>query len=242
MGLCADEDLVLLHSSDLHIEAEWAAGRYHGLLGLRAVLTAAEAVRANVVLLAGDTFDHGRIPQRLLDETAEIFRAATVPIVMLPGNHDAIFENGVYEQAGLSALSHVHILGLTHADVVHFEAHDLEVSGKPHVGFGDFAPLGAPRPRRARWHVRMAHGHYLPPEDWESQQHRGWKIGDADIADSGADYLALGHWDRAAAVGDGRVPAYYSGSPDLAGTANVARLGAGGVTVERIPLDWKAFL
>ena len=35
------------------------------------------------------------------------------------------------------------------------------------------------------------------------------------IAATGADYVALGHWDRPPQVGDGSIPAYYSGSPAL---------------------------
>jgi hypothetical protein len=38
-------------------------------------------------------------------------------------------------------------------------------------------------------------------------------------------------------VGNGRVPAYYSGSPEYSGAINVVRLGTGGVTVTRAPLD-----
>ena len=61
-----------------------------------------------------------------------------------------------------------------------------------------------------------------------------WVFGDEEIAATSADYLALGHWDRAARVGDGIVPAYYSGSPHLARTVNLVRLtGAGEVVVTR---------
>jgi hypothetical protein len=39
-------------------------------------------------------------------------------------------------------------------------------------------------------------------------------------------------------VGNGAVPAYYSGSPEYSGTVNIVRLSAaGGVTVMRAPLD-----
>ena len=49
--------------------------------------------------------------------------------------------------------------------------------------------------------------------------------------------MALRHWNRAAKVGDG-VAAYYSGSPEYAGTVNVVRLThAGGVVVARTELD-----
>ncbi len=55
-----------------------------------------------------------------------------------------------------------------------------------------------------------------------------WLIGDAEIAATGADYVALGHWNRAARVGNGAVPAYYSGSPEYAGTVNVVRMSEAG--------------
>ena len=59
------------------------------------------------------------------------------------------------------------------------------------------------------------------------------------IAATEADYLALGHWDRPERVGDGTVPAFYSGSPDLAQTVNVIRLTADGeVQVSREKLRW----
>ena len=61
---------------------------------------------------------------------------------------------------------------------------------------------------------------------------------DEEIAATGADYLALGHWDRPMRVGNGAVAAYYSGSPDLAGTINLVRLTADGVIVTRERLIW----
>jgi hypothetical protein len=63
-----------------------------------------------------------------------------------------------------------------------------------------------------------------------------WLIGDAELKAAGADYVALGHWNRAAKVG--AVAAYYSGSPEYAGTVNVVRLTAAGeVAVTRAPLN-----
>ena len=54
-----------------------------------------------------------------------------------------------------------------------------------------------------------------------------WLISDAEIDATEADYLALGHWNRPEKVGTGRVPAYYSGSPELAKTVNLIRLDSG---------------
>ncbi len=94
------------------------------------------------------------------------------------------------------------------------------------------------RPRRTRWQIAMAHGHYEPAPDRSKGPRPSWLIGDAEIAATGADYVALGHWNRAVRVGNGSVPAHYSGSPEYAGTVNVVRLSeAAGVTVTRAPLD-----
>jgi len=43
-----------------------------------------------------------------------------------------------------------------------------------------------------------------------------WLFGDAAIAATAADDVALGHWNRAERAGNGVVPATYSGSPELA--------------------------
>jgi hypothetical protein len=79
--------------------------------------------------------------------------------------------------------------------------------------------------------VALAHGHYEPPETRANPLRPSWIFSDDDIAATAADYLALGHWDRPVAVGNGVVPAYYSGSPDLAGTVNLVRLTASGEVV-----------
>ena len=85
-----------------------------------------------------------------------------------------------------------------------------------------------------------AREYYEPPETRANPLRPSWVFGDEEIAATGADYLALGHWDRAVRVGNGVVPAYYSGSPDLAQTVNVVRLTATGevvVTRERLLAD-----
>ena len=83
--------------------------------------------------------------------------------------------------------------------------------------------------------MALAHGHY--EEDGAVPLRPSWLISDAEIDATEADYLALGHWNRPEKVGTGRVPAYYSGSPELAKTVNVIRLTRdGAVEVERKPL------
>lgn len=233
------DEVVLVHSSDLHVDDTDIAAieGYHGLVGLQAVLAKAADLAADVVLLAGDTFENHRVPETVLRRTATLLAAAAVPIVLLPGNHDSILPNCMFARGGLDALPNLHLLGVTHADAVVFPAHDLEIRGRAHRGFDDMPPLDGSRPRTTRWQIVMAHGHYVAPADWAAEAHRSWLISDQALSAAGADYIALGHWDRAAQVGDGRVAAYYSGAPHLAGTVNVIRLNRRtGVTVERAAL------
>ena len=65
----------------------------------------------------------------------------------------------------------------------------------------------------------------MPVPDRTTRLRPSWLIGDEDLLATGADYVALGHWNAPAKVGNGGVAAYYSGSPEYAGTFNVVRLG-----------------
>jgi DNA repair exonuclease SbcCD nuclease subunit len=189
-------------------------------------------------LLAGDTFDSHRVPQNLIEQAAAVIGASALPIVILPGNHDPATASAIYRDGALKAVKNLHVIGVTHDDTIAFPDLALEVWGRPHRDYDDMIPFETVRARQTRWLIAMAHGHYEPNPDRSIGPRPSWLIGDDDIAATGADYVALGHWNRAVRVGNGAVPAYYSGSPEYAGTVNVVRLSeAGGVTVTRAPLD-----
>jgi DNA repair exonuclease SbcCD nuclease subunit len=161
-----------------------------------------------------------------------------LPVVILPGNHDPAVSDAIYGHSALAAVKNLHVIGVSDGEAVVFQQLSLEIWGRPHRDYDDMIPFEMVRPRRTRWLIAMAHGHYQPVPDRSIGPRPSWLIGDAEIAATGADYVALGHWNRAARVGNGPVPAYYSGSPEYAGTVNVVRLSeAGGVTVTRAPLD-----
>jgi DNA repair exonuclease SbcCD nuclease subunit len=237
MEVCAAansvSDVVLVHSSDVHVDDRGGIG------GLEAVMATAGALRADLVLLAGDTFENDRLSAAVLDGVGELLAEARMPIVILPGNHDPALPDSVFARAGFARIPNVSILGVTHEEAVCFPAYDLEIWGHAHRDYFDMAPLRGPRPRSTRWQVAMAHGHYEPPETRANPLRPSWIFGDEEIAATGADYLALGHWDRPMRVGDGGVPAYYSGSPELARTVNLVRLTDGGVVVTREALVWR---
>jgi DNA repair exonuclease SbcCD nuclease subunit len=138
----------------------------------------------------------------------------------------------------LAAVDNLMVLGVTHAEAVDLPHLDLEIWGRAHLDYGDMVPFEIVRPRRTRWQIAAAHGHYDPAVDRSVAPRPSWLINDEEITATGADYVALGHWNRAVKVGKGPVAAYYSGSPEYAGTVNVVRLTRDGqVLVERMELD-----
>ncbi|HEY3639714.1 MAG TPA: metallophosphoesterase [Xanthobacteraceae bacterium] len=233
-------ELVVAHSSDLHVDHDHTA-RLHGgdgTAGLACVLHAARGAGADVVILAGDTFDCHRLPQDLLDRAAEVIAAAELPVVILPGNHDPAVPDAVYHHGRLAGVQNLHVLGITHGDAVLFPDLGLEIWGRPHRDYSDMIPLESGRPRSTPWQIAVAHGHYQPRPDRSTRPRPSWLIGDDEIAATGADYVALGHWNRAAKVGNGDTAAYYSGSPEYAGTINLVRFTRQGeVVISHLALE-----
>ena len=233
-------DIVLVHSSDVHVDHHYTPKLFDGdgTGSLRAVLNAARMVQADVVLLAGDTFDCHRLPNTLLEITASVLQEFDIPTVILPGNHDPAVEDAVFHHQALRDLSCLSVLGVTHDEAVHFTALDLEVWGRAHRDYSDMDPFATTRARSTRWQIAMAHGHYVPVPDRSTRLRPSWLIGEDELNATGADYVALGHWNRQVKVGNGPVEAWYSGSFDYAQSVNVVRLKAeGGVAVERMPLE-----
>jgi len=233
-------EVTLVHSSDLHVDDGRIAAQHggDGTGGLQAVLDYARGIRADVVLLAGDTFDNHMVTAATIERAGRVLAEAGVPVVLLPGNHDPVTADSVYARGGYAGIPGLSILGLTDDGSIEFGTLQLQVWGNAHRDYHDMEPLKNPRSRTTRWQVAVGHGHYEPPETWHNPLRPSWLISNAMIDATGADYVALGHWDRPAQVGSGTVPAYYSGSPEWAKTVNLIRLANDGdviVTRESLP-------
>jgi DNA repair exonuclease SbcCD nuclease subunit len=229
---------VIVHSSDLHLGVDDSFSNSDSLAVLPKVLATATAVRANVVLLAGDTFDNHRQPLELLERAAQMLRDYRDPIVILPGNHDPLTPDSVYRRGGLANIPNVRILGLHVDEAVIFSEFELEIWGRAHLDYTDMSPLADPRPRTTRWQLAAAHGHFVDEARDPNRMIGSWLIHREELIATGSDYVALGHWNQATPVGNGEVAAYYSGSPEYAGTVNVVRLSNNGrVEVSQTPLN-----
>lgn len=234
------EDLVLAHSSDIHLggDSSGSSGIDAALDWLARVVQVARLAAARVLLLAGDTFEHNRQPPAYVHRAAALMEQSGLTVVILPGNHDPLTEDSVYRQPSFANLDHVTVLGLGGGEAVYLPEMDLEVWGRPHLHYGDMQPLVEPGEQRLRWRVVIAHGH-LDETELSLQRFRAAWLFQADgLAATGADYVALGHWNRHFRVRADAPPAYYSGSPDFAGSINLVTFHHNGqVAVVRQALD-----
>jgi DNA repair exonuclease SbcCD nuclease subunit len=234
----APRPVTIVHSSDLHLGTDDSFSDKDRLAVLPKVLAAASDIKADVVVLAGDSFDNHRQPIDLLERAAQMLRDYQNPIVILPGNHDPLTADSVYRRAGLGLIPNVSILGLNVDKAVIFDELELEVWGHAHFDYTDMSPLANPRTRTTRWQIAAAHGHYVDEARDPNRLIGSWLIHREELNATGADYVALGHWNQTTRVGDGEVTAYYSGSPEYAGTVNVIRLRENGVVeVIHAPLN-----
>lgn len=214
----------MLHASDVHVD-----NRPEGAKGVVQLIDAALALDVDLVLMVGDTFDDARVRQHRLELFVEQVDRFRKPIVILPGNHDPYMAGCVYERMTLPD----HVVVFTEADGHHHELPELGIDlwGRPHRSFNDCRPLqGLPPRGRQRWQVALAHGHLVRyPED----RMRSYLITAEEIAATGRDYVALGHWDVQHDVSAGDVTAWYSGSPHRFDTCALVTFPPADVPVQR---------
>jgi DNA repair exonuclease SbcCD nuclease subunit len=231
-GAAAGPALRLLHVSDLHLEEPDDA--YH--VSVLADLATSRA--AGALLIAGDFFDHGRVSDATLAAIGSALGQVRVPVVILPGNHDPFMPGSAYTRADLGA--NVHVLSTPGGETWPLPQLDLDIWGRPHCSYDDFRPLEDIPPRgTATWQVALAHGHLTRgPADFR----HAYPIAPAEIAGSGRDYVALGHWDMPFDASSGPVTAAYSGSPSRVGTCALATMrlapdGSRQVCVEQLKVS-----
>lgn len=225
----ASASVRVVHSSDLHLHDTRDGSS--NVEVLRTVLAISSDLEAHATLLVGDIFDHGRVSDRLLEETADALASVHHPVIILPGNHDSLGPQSIYGRIDLQSAPFVHVVGADGGNSVVLRTHDLEIWGRPHIEYADFEPLSEHGTRRSRWRIVAAHGHWVSSE---SDRERAYKIFAAQLATVDADYVALGHWDRWVRLEAEGPPAYYSGSPDMARSVNLVELSSGGVDVRRV--------
>jgi exonuclease SbcD len=252
--------LRLLHTADVHLGARntdlgdgASALRERRFAAFRAAVDLAIAERVDVVLIAGDLFDSNAQPRRTVDRVAAELRRlleAKIRTVIIPGTHDVYDRASIYRAFDLPALAGsgpdddwVTLLTPGRPDI-HLPSCDLVVHGvvfeTKRAPNSPLQGLDARNDGRATWQVGMVHGALAIPGVVERDE---VLITTEEIAASGLDYLALGHWHSMQQGKAGSTVYAYSGAPepvaidqDRAGHVLIANLDATGgrktVTVE----------
>jgi exonuclease SbcD len=221
----------LLHLADVHLGARHhdlgpaaAAQRERQFEAFRRAIDLALAESVDVVLVAGDLFDSNQQPRRSVERAAaEFARVVTAGgrVVLIPGTHDVYDLSSVYRGYDLAALAGVkadgdHLIVLTpERPKVVFPALDLLVFGRvfetKRAPRSPLADLAAGDDPRATWRVGVEHGS-LRIEGKVTDD--DVMFTEAEIAASGLDYLALGHWHSFQQGRAGRTTWAYAGSPE----------------------------
>lgn len=230
--------LRFMQISDLHLDSSLAGGKLrlpqekrerinHDMARalIRAVDMAREA-EVDVILLPGDAWDDESVSMQTAAQFFEVLgRAAPIPVIIAPGNHDPnyIFSyyNPVYyeEQTGKTHPSNITIFNSP-------EITRLQLPQRPDVFFYGCCFIEN-RPRSSRilsgvkagtepgLHVLLLHGSQDDGFAPDPEALATAPFTSAELLESGFDYSALGHYHRYSDIrdGSGSIRAAYGGIP-----------------------------
>ncbi len=223
--------LKLIHTADVHLGArhddlgeQAAAQRERQFAAFRATVDLAIAEKVDLVLIAGDLFDSNVQPRRSVERVAaELKRLAESKIrtVIIPGTHDVYDRASIYRAYDLAGLAGsgrdddmVTVLD-PERRWIHLPACDVIVAARvfatkraPHSPLQEIVSPDMPE---AGWHVGLVHGSIAIPGRTDRDE---VVVTTEEIAASGLDYLALGHWHSAQMGKAGAVTFAYSGAPE----------------------------
>ncbi len=224
----------LLHMADVHLGARHsdlgsaaAEQRERQFAAFERAIDLALAEKVDVCLICGDLFDSNSQPPRSVERAAaQLARLAQrhIPVVIIPGTHDCYDPSSIYRTFDLPALA-----GAGGTDLVtvltderprvDFTQLGLAVHGlvfptkrAPRSPLDGFA-LGTELAKRNGivWHVGMIHGTLVVPGRVEQDE---VAFTEQEVAQSGFDYLALGHWHSFRKGRAGRTTWAYAGAPE----------------------------
>lgn len=203
----------------------------------------------DLVLISGDLFDSNRVGQRTLRAAAEalgefLTAAPAAQLLIIPGNHDPWEDASIYNASEFERLGErFHLLTDAQGQTVHLAHLDTAVHGVPFVR--DFHRLGV-QPLQmlqadpgAMINLAMVHAG-VPAPHWDGTD--APTVTAEQIAASGMDYIALGHFHNCQVCDAGGVVARYPGPVELInlksppGAPLLVEISTGGAEVEAVPV------
>jgi DNA repair exonuclease SbcCD nuclease subunit len=223
--------LRILHTADVHLGARHAdlgdaasGQRERQFAAFKTTIDLALGEKVDIVLIAGDLFDSNTQPTRSVERVAaELARLvrSRIRTVIIPGTHDVYDRASVYRAHDLKALSgskpndeFVTVLSPDKPEVL-FAACDalilssvFDTKRAPHSPLRNVRVGGDPR---ATWKIGLLHAAVAISGKTDGDE---VVVTRDEIASTGLDYLALGHWHSAQQGRAGHVLYAYSGAPE----------------------------
>jgi DNA repair exonuclease SbcCD nuclease subunit len=209
----------IIHTSDVHLESDTfgkseEGQKYRGRIqrAFQKVVDRVIEERADLFLIAGDLFDSNRVPESGIEFVHKELARVPCSVVLIPGNHDCFDHRSIYKKVDFSSVgSHVYTLTKEEGETIELPHLDATVWGKGMIEHDHkFRPISGVSPRyRDYWHIGMAHGYFVD----EDELQRSSLIFPAEIAQSGLDYLALGHVHVFSDLSQEATKACYPGTP-----------------------------
>ena len=232
-----------VHLADVHLGRPYTglgkkgdALRNELMKTLERVVKLVIAEEVDCLIIAGDLFDSNAVSARLVAKAISVLtRLDPVPVFILPGTHDVMDETCVYHRREFREAGNIHVFGI---DRTSFEVRDAAVHGRANDTKQGARPLKEVKPNPdAAANVAVVHASIKIPGKSSADD---YLVKPEDIATSGMDYVALGHWHRTGDYSSGGVSAWYSGSPeplkfdegDGAGNVLLVEVGDGKTVVE----------
>ncbi len=242
--------LRLIHTSDIHLEADiFGSGAACEQLrdkvrrAFSGVIDIANLRGVDMLLIVGDLFDSSRVNEAALAFAMGEIGRAQMPVIMIPGNHDAHDERSIYAALPESSLpENLHLILEPEGRTLEFPELTARVWGRALVEHSpEYRPLsGMPTPTPDLWNIALAHGYFTDEDEFS----RSSPITPAEIEASAYDYIALGHVHVFGDVSQGSTRAFYCGTPaplysngHVGWVAHVSCVPDGSIIIERLPVQ-----
>ncbi|WP_328999165.1 DNA repair exonuclease [Kribbella sp. NBC_00709] len=246
-----DESITFLHSSDWQLgmmrrflgpdgQARWGQARLDAVARIGEV---AERTGAAFVVVTGDVFEHNQVERQTILRACEALKRIPVPVVLLPGNHDALEPGSLWTSSQWQAHAPGHVTVLTETTPFQIVA-GVELVGAPWRSRRPLSDPAAPgyadlTPKPGMIRILLAHGQLtslsggmsdVPTIDQTALE--------AAVADGRLQYVGLGDRHSTTRVTD-RI--WFSGtqevtSPEEDAPGNVLKvtIGADAIEVEAV--------
>lgn len=214
-----------VHTSDVHLDTSFSGAGLPPRLGcrkreairvtFRRILQDAVERRADLVLVAGDLFEHERVTPDTIEFLKQQFAAlASIPVFIAPGNHDPYLHGSPYREKGWPP--NVHIFQEEDFCAVDLPGMGIRITGhafsRSQSNENYFRRL--PVLPGGLWNLVLAHGSDMAGVPPGKTAHGPLSI--AEIAGKNVRYCALGHYHQQRRVSNpiDDTEVWYSGSPE----------------------------